>query len=168
MQHDYINMLISAAKQGRKNSFLDLCEFNLKKIYNFCFRMLADVKLAEITTEEVFEQAWNSIKSVRDDIPFELWLRGIALVITLDEIRTNIRKNKFNITNKTLPEISNKYDVFLLNLSDKERIIFLLHEIEGYKYTEISDVLYEYSLEEIKQTNISTREKLVREFSDEL
>lgn len=168
MQHDYINMLINAAKQGRKNSFLDLCEFNLKKIYNFCLRMVADKKLAEVITEEVFNQAWNSIKSVRDDVPFELWLRGIALVTSLDEIRTKRRQNELNISSKSIEESKDKYENFLLKLDDKERIIFLLHEIEGYKHNEISDVLYEYSFDEIKSTNIATREKLLKEFADEL
>lgn len=157
-----------ASKQGRKNSFLDLCEFNLKKIYNFCLRMTADKRIASKLTEEVFEQAWNSIKTVRDDVSFELWLRGIALFNSLDEIRTNRRRNEIGQTEQAIPENINNYDSYLINLPDKERIIFFLHEIEGYKYGEISEVLYEYTLEEIKLTNIATREKMLKDFQNEL
>ncbi|PJA96584.1 MAG: hypothetical protein CO129_05820 [Ignavibacteriales bacterium CG_4_9_14_3_um_filter_34_10] len=168
MQHDYINMLISAAKQGRKNSFLDLCEFNLKKIYNFSLRMLANVELASIITEEVFEQAWINIKTVRDDVSFELWLRGIAIYSILDEIRSHKRKSEFGIQDNPPKEFLNNFDKFLMTLDDKQRIIFVLHEIEGYKYHEISEVLYEYDIEDIKATNIATREKMGQDLADEL
>jgi RNA polymerase sigma-70 factor (ECF subfamily) len=161
-------MLISAAKQGRKNSFLDLCEFNLKKIYNFCLRMLANVELASIITEEVFEQAWTNIKSVRDDVSFELWLRGIAIYLILDEIRSNKRKSELNIQENLPTEYLNNFDKFLMTLDTKQRIIFVLHEIEGYKYEEISELLYEYDIEDIRTTNIATREKMLQDLTDEL
>lgn len=168
MQHDYINMLIAAAKQGRKNSFLDLCEFNLKKIYNFCLRMLANVEIASLITEEVFEQAWNNIKSVRADVSFELWLRGIAIFLILDEVRSGRRRNEHQITENPTIEFVNNFDKFLLTLDDKARMIFVLHEIEGYKYHEISELLYEYDLEDIKATNIASRERMLQELTDEL
>lgn len=168
MQHDYINMLIAAAKQGRKNSFIDLCEFNLKKIYNFCLRILANVELASLITEEIFEHAWDNIKTVRDDVPFELWLRGIAVYLILDEIRTSKRKLENNITDDFQIESSNNLDKFILTLDTKARIIFVLHEIEGYKYEEISELLYEYDIQDIKITNIATREQMLQELKDEL
>lgn len=169
MQHDYFQLLIQSAQKGRKNAFIDLCELNTKKIYTLCVRMLANKKVASKITIQIFLQAWENIQFVRTDTPFELWLKSIAIYALLEEIRTKtvttsieFDKEDTNITT------DNKLDELLVNLPEKERIIFLLRESEGYTFDEIKDFFNEYALEEIKLLFGETRRKILEAMKDEL
>ncbi len=172
MQHDYISLLISSAQQGRKNSFIELCELSAKKIYNICLRMLSNEPLAISVSKEIFMQAWENIKFIREDISFDLWLKGITVYTILDEIRTKSRFKKLSSKEKNmLPDTSKskeKLEAMILSLPEKERVLFVLHEIENYTYSEIHDFLSEYPLSEIKFYIRETRRKLCEALCDEL
>ncbi|MBN1302015.1 MAG: hypothetical protein JW995_12450 [Melioribacteraceae bacterium] len=131
--------------------------------------MLANKKVASKITIQIFLQAWENIQFVRTDTPFELWLKSIAIYALLEEIRTKtvttsieFDKEDTNITT------DNKLDELLVNLPEKERIIFLLRESEGYTFDEIKDFFNEYALEEIKLLFGETRRKILEAMKDEL
>lgn len=171
MQHDYFRLLITSAQGGRKNAFIDLCELSAKKIYTLAVRMLVDPNVAKIVTVDIFIQAWENIKFVREDTPFDIWLKGIAIYTILDEIRTKSRREtlkKSKTPGHESFDVDDKLESMILALPEKERVIFILHEIEGYTYQEISDFLHEYKLNEIKFIIRETRQKLVEALDDEL
>lgn len=172
MQHDYIKLLINSAQQGRKNAFIDLCELSAKKIYTLCYRMLVNHNLAKVVTLEIFKQAWENIRFIREDISFDIWLKGISVFTILDEIRSKKRrkeleKKKENIAVEKAENID-RLELMILSLPEKERVIFILHEIENYSYPEISDFMHEYSSNEIKFIVQSTRRKLIEVESHDL
>jgi RNA polymerase sigma-70 factor (ECF subfamily) len=131
--------------------------------------MLANKTLAKEITIQIFLQAWENIRFVRTDIPFDVWLKSIAIYTILEEIRTKKRTNELTIKEEAVkPDSPNPLEVMILSLPETERIIFILHQIEGYTYQEISDFLYDYSDTEIKFILRETRHKLAEAFKDEL
>ncbi|MCK5087727.1 MAG: RNA polymerase sigma factor [Melioribacteraceae bacterium] len=175
MQHDYIKSLVDSARNGRKNAFRELCDINLKKIYNLCVRMLVDTSIAEIVVTEIFVDAWKNIKFVRDDIPFDLWLRSIAVYTILDEIRTKKRAIKLGeetgediVNRKTEIDSKSLFEIMVMTLPEKERVSFILHDIEGYAYQDVADFMTELPMDEIKSIVRSTRIKLIEAGSNEL
>lgn len=168
MQHDYFQLLIQSAQRGRKNAFIDLCELNAKKIYTLCVRMLANEAVAKEITIQIFLQAWENIKFVRKDTSFDIWLKGIANYTILEEIRTKNKRNELKITGDTIPESINPLEKSILSLPEIERIIFIMYQIEGYTFEEISDFLYEHSIEEIKSRLRKTRREIAGVLKDEL
>ncbi len=166
MEHDYQKLLIKSAQQGKKNAFRELSDINLKKIYNLAVRFILNEKIAEIVTQDIFIEAWNNIKFLREEQPFDAWLKGIAIFKLLDELRTKKVRDKLledGIILSTDLEISSseKNENIILQLPEKERISFILHDIEKYTYQEISDFINDMTMEEIKIMIRKTREDII-------
>ncbi len=169
MQHDYFQLLIKSAQQGRKNAFVDLCELNAKKVYTLCVRMLGNERLAHEISIQIFLQAWENIKFVRADSSFEIWLKGIAIYTILEEIRTGNKGNEIEISPEDpLPVSENPIENKILSLPRTERIVFIMYQIEGYTFQEIADFLYDHSVEEIKSILRESRRKITGELKNEL
>ena len=98
MQNDQIKQLIKSAQEGNKNAYRELCNSNIRKIYNLAVRLILNIEIAEVLTENIFIEAWENIKSIREDQELVAWLNSIAIYKILDEIRTNeIKKELLNI-----------------------------------------------------------------------
>lgn len=166
MQHDYIRLLIKSAQQGKKNAYRELCNTNLKKIYNLSLRFILNEKIAEVLTQNIFIEAWENIKFLREEQAFDIWLKSIAVYKILDEIRTNKIKSEM-IENKLISESDfeikspDKFENLILLLPEKERIAFILHEIEEYTYDEISDFIHDMTKDQIKNIIRGTRKSLI-------
>ena len=166
MQHDYEKLLIQSAKQKKKNAYRELCNINLKKIYNISVRFLLNEKVAEIITQDIFIEAWDNLKFLRDDQSFDIWLRSIAIYKLLDEIRTEKLKNRLieeNIIFNNEKEIvsDDKLENIILSLPERERISFILHDVEKYTYEEVADFFPDLTKEEIKEMVRETRKKII-------
>lgn len=165
MEHDFVKLLIKSAKQGKKNAFRELCNINLKKIYNIAVRFVLNEKIAEIVTQNIFIEAWDNLKFLREDQSFEAWLKGIAIYKLLDELRTEKIKNELIeegiITYDSELTSNEKDENIILSLPEKERVAFILHDIEQYTYEEISDFIYDLSIDEIKKIVRQTRNGII-------
>jgi RNA polymerase sigma-70 factor (ECF subfamily) len=109
-------------------------------VYSISFRLLADFEEANEITSKIFIEAWKTISMVRRDSPFILWLKAIAIYSSLQKIRGKEKSaiNKKPILNR---KGLNFIDQELLSLSESERLVFVLNDIENYKIEEISDLL---------------------------
>jgi len=166
MEHNYQKLLIKSAQQGKKNAFRELSDINLKKIYNLAVRFILNEKIAEIVTQEIFIEAWNNINFLREEQPFDAWLKGIAIFKLLNELRTKKVREKLLEEGIILPtnlelNSSNKDENIILQLPEKERISFILHDIEKYTYQEISDFINDMTVDEIKIMIRQTREGII-------
>ena len=166
MEDGYVKLLIKSAQQGKKNAYRELCNINLKKIYTIAVRFLLNEKVAEKITEQIFIEAWENLKFLREDQAFNVWLRSIAVYRLLDELRTNkvrnelIEEGRFSDADSDFHS-ENRCENIILALPEKERISFILHDIEGYTYEEITSFMNGLSLEEIKLMIINTRKAII-------
>jgi len=166
MQHDYIKLLIKSAKQGKKNAFKELCNINLKRIYNIAVRFLLNEKIAEVVTKNIFIEAWSNLKFLREEQLFETWLKSIAIFKLLDELRTNkirtdlLESNVITSNNSEITSIE-KDENIILTLPEKERISFILHDIEKYTYEEVADFISDMTIDEIKLMVRETRKGII-------
>ena len=121
---------------------------NVGRVFALNLRLLADFKLSEEVTKEVFITTWERISQMRDDITFAAWLKSLTVSTALNKLREkDSRKNSDHSGNK-LDKIPRKFesvvslfDLDIMSLSERERIIFTLHEIEEYSDEETADLL---------------------------
>ena len=166
MQHDFLKLLIKSAKQGKKNAYRELCNLNVKKIYNIAVRFVLNEKIAEVVTQNIFIEAWENLKFLREEQSFEAWLKGIAIYKLLDELRTgNIKKGLIDagvISENDLELTSKEKDEnIILSLPEKERVAFILTDIEKYTYEEIADFINDLTIEDIKKIVRQTRRGII-------
>ena len=167
MNDDFINEIVENAKLGKTHAFKELCEINLKKIYNLAFRVLLNAEDATKVTSETFIEAWENIKFLRREQNFDDWIKGIAIYKILDRAKIG-KGSKFfgKSTDREIPDIENfgtKNVVELLIMSQPkiDRIVYILHDIEDYSYREISDFIGELSIQQIQAIVRKTRENLI-------
>ncbi len=167
MDDKFISEIVEEAKLGKTHAFKELCDFNLKKIYNLAYRMLLTPEDAMKVTSATFIEAWENLKHLRSDQKFEVWLKSIAIYKILDKAKIGKNSKFFSkATDKVIPnieEIGTKNIVELLIMSQPkvDRIIYILRDLEGYSYREIADFIDGLSIPQIKAIVRKTRDNLI-------
>jgi RNA polymerase sigma-70 factor, ECF subfamily len=147
-ENKLIRSLVENTKQGSNSSFKQLYQMNVGRIFALNLRLLADFKLGEEATKEVFITTWERISQMRDDITFAAWLKGLTVSNALGKMRKTDGLKNTEAPGKKHDKIPRKFessislfDRDILSLPERERIIFTLHEIEKYSDEETADLL---------------------------
>jgi RNA polymerase sigma-70 factor, ECF subfamily len=151
---------IEGAKQGNAECFEFLYMRHKRRVYSLCLRMIGNVEAAEDFTQEAFLQLYRKIATFRGDSAFSTWLHRLAVNVVLMRLR------KKGLTEVSLDEslesteeggpkkdfgaqdpiLAGSIDRMILeraieSLSPGYRIIFVLHDVEGYEHNEIAEML---------------------------
>jgi RNA polymerase sigma-70 factor (ECF subfamily) len=152
--------LLARAQAGDHQAFALIYAANKRRIYSLCLRMVGNIAAAEDLTQEAFLQLHRKISTFRGDSAFSTWLHRLAInvvlmhlrkralpVISLDEAMDPTDEER---TGRSFGEpdlhLSGAIDRLALqraiaNLPDGYRLIFVLHDIEGFEHNQIADML---------------------------
>jgi RNA polymerase sigma-70 factor, ECF subfamily len=152
--------VIKKAQAGDVSCFEALYVRHRRQVFSLCLRMLGDHALAEDFTQDAFLQLYRKIGTFRGESAFSTWLHRLSVNIVLMHFR---RRGLTEVPlEETLdpqqPEgrqrdIGRRDDVLygsvdritleraLADLAPGYRIIFILHDIEGYEHNEIAEIL---------------------------
>ena len=152
--------LIARAQRGDEEAFAAIFEAHKRRVYSLCLRMTGNTAEAEDLTQEAFLQLYRKIATFRGESAFSTWLHRLAVNVVLMHLRK-----------KGLPEVSlqetlepteedgpkkdfGAHDQVLAGSIDRVnleraveslppgyRIIFVLHDIEGYEHNEIAEMM---------------------------
>ncbi len=129
------------------------------RVYTLCLRLLADRQLADVVTKNVFLTAWKNIGMLKIDVSFSSWLCSIAVYSSLEKLR---QENSFSGSTSEKkdknPNIKS-FDLEILSLPIKERLTFVLHDLEKYTETETAELLM-IKTEEVKKSLINAHSQL--------
>ena len=145
------SFLVSRAREGDANAFEKLYRKNVSRVYAVCLRISDDKMKAEELTQDVFVKAWENLGSFRGESLFFTWLYKIAVNTSLQEVRkrkrwfTRFKNFTGNLIYDTIVSISVGVYLDIDNavsfLPEKARLVFILHDIEGYRHDEIAELL---------------------------
>lgn len=143
--------IVREAQSGNHSAFEQLYKQNVSKIYALCLRIIADRSRAEELTQDVFVRAWENIGSFRGDSLFSTWLYRLAVNVVLVDMRSAKRRAlrffrlgdvmKFIKRVEHQPHSTMDLETAMASLPEKARMIFILHDVEGYKHEEIGEML---------------------------
>lgn len=154
---NYVSHLIERAKRGRKRAFLDLCEINLNNIFTLAYRLSARQDTAKLITIKTFFTSWDNLNSYEPYTPYSEWLKSIVIHYSITEFKNISASSNTHQEAKSYKSDSELLDQLILSLPAEDRLIFVLHDLEGYSYTDISNFLQTYETDEIKTNLIKTR-----------
>ncbi len=151
---------LARAQAGDHHAFALLYSLHKRRIYSLCLRMVGNIAEAEDLTQEAFLQLHRKIATFRGDSAFSTWLHRLAINVVL----MHLRKKGLSLT--SLDEaidpaaedrpgrdfgardlsLSGAIDRMTLiraidDLPAGYRLIFVLHDIEGYEHNEIAQML---------------------------
>ena len=151
LNSDSESQLVNQAKDGSKDAFEKLYRQNVSRVYSICLRICLDKTKADELTQDVFVNVWEKINSFRGESLFSTWLYKIAVNVSLLELRKRKRwvarfknfSDLLNFDKKVSISMGNSIDLekAVAHLPEKARLVFILHDVEGYKHDEISEML---------------------------
>jgi RNA polymerase sigma-70 factor (ECF subfamily) len=157
-------ILLAKAQEGSHAAFAQIYSLHKRRVYSLCLRMLGNVAEAEDLTQEAFLQLHRKIATFRGDSAFSTWLHRLTINVVLMHLR---RKglNLISLDEALDPgsehgaahgsarsfgapdlRLTGSIDRMTLEKAVEDlpagyRLIFVLHDIEGYEHNEIATLL---------------------------
>jgi RNA polymerase sigma-70 factor (ECF subfamily) len=150
---------IERAKQGDAVAFETLYNLHRRRVYSLCLRMTANMAAAEDLTQEAFLQLFRKIGTFRGESAFSTWLHRMAVnvvlmqlrkkglpVVSLEETMEIEQDAPRKEPGADDPRLAGSIDRLQLkdaigSLPPGYRMIFVLHDVEGYEHNEIANIV---------------------------
>lgn len=148
--------LIEGCRRGDQKAQFSIYKLYYRPMFNISLRIVKDRAEAEDIMQESFLRAFEDIGSFAGKSSFGAWLRRIVYNRSIDALR---KKNRTQFEDVDLLSLESVPDYLYSDrheerdkrlsliheafkkMSDNYRNIFSLYFIEGYDYSEISDIL---------------------------
>lgn len=144
--------LIARAQARDAHAFEALYRTHVRRVYAICLRMTANITRAEDLTQRAFITVWEKLPLFRGDSAFSSWLHRLAVNTVLTELRSEKRRLQrvFGTEDPAVfetpsapPATGTRMDLeqAIAALPSQARMIFVLHDVEGWQHNEIADEL---------------------------
>lgn len=141
--------LLRDAQQGDQLAYEKIYRLYASPAYSLARRLLICPEHAKEATQDAFVSAFRRLPSFKGEVPFWAWLRKIVSNASIDIIRR--RKPEVSLDAirgdahhpSVVDSAANQLllEQLLLSLSDDDRVIVWLHDVEGFKHHEIASQL---------------------------
>jgi RNA polymerase sigma-70 factor (ECF subfamily) len=144
------------AAEGDVEAFESVYRRHHKRVYSLCFRMVKNPSDAEDLTQEVFLQLFRKLHTFRGESSFTTWLHRLTVNQVLMHFRKPLIKTEKTtedggtpiriVTGTENPLRMSQIDRIALTeaieqLSPGYRMVFILHDLEGYEHEQIGKML---------------------------
>jgi RNA polymerase sigma-70 factor (ECF subfamily) len=140
-----------ARMRGRDlQAFETLYRDHAGRVYGLCLRLAGDAARAEDLVQEVFLRVWQKIDTFEGRSRFSTWLYRLAVNRVTDVLRLELRRSLLQAPEDAAWEVpqtsgaGSRPDA-RLDLEDAirelpagARLVFVLHDVEGYGHEEIA------------------------------
>ncbi len=151
--------LIERAKLGDAQAFQALYDKHKRRVYSLCLRMTANTAEAEDLTQEAFLQLYRKIATFRGESAFSTWLHRLSVNVVLMQLRKkslpvvsleettqgeeDTPKKDFGAEDLALAGSIDRLQLqkAVEDLPPGYRMIFVLHDVEGYEHNEIATIV---------------------------
>jgi RNA polymerase sigma-70 factor (ECF subfamily) len=132
------------------------------RVYRLCLHMVGNPADAEELTQDTFLQVFRKLDTYRGESAFSTWLHRVAVNVVLMKIRKNrgrvetpldqvveteeggeIQVNEARVDDPRLVATVDRLSLqrALLSLPVRQRLAFVLHDVEGYTHEEIAGLV---------------------------
>lgn len=139
--------IVARAADGDVAAFETLYRRHVGRVYALCLRMTGNVSAAEDLTQSAFVKAWERLGQFGGRSAFGTWLHRLTVNLVLDARRRSTREDALD--DDATPEaprglrVGTKVDLerAIRELPEQARIVFVLHDVEGYTHRDIATAL---------------------------
>jgi len=137
---------------GARRGDMRACEKIYRKFHTQAFtvavRICKSRELAQDVTQEAFISAFKRMHQYRGDAPFWGWLRRVIVNHAISALRKLPRHDAVELEDYMAPSNGDQdrmdhcmdLEQALEQLSDEDRMVVWLHDVEGYKHREIASL----------------------------
>ena len=146
------SQLVAGVVSGDPVAERALYDRHVDRIYRLAFRMAGDDTLARDFTQDTFVRAFSKLGDFRGDSSLATWLHAIATSVILNGLKKVRRIRSREIESDELPEVAItrreaepdlklKLARAIDALPAGYRMVFVMHDVEGYTHEEIGKAL---------------------------
>jgi RNA polymerase sigma-70 factor (ECF subfamily) len=141
--------LVRRVQRGDLGAFEPLYRRHAGRTYALCLRLTGDAQVAAERVQDVFVRARERMRTFRGESAFSSWLHRLTVNVVLQDMRSTRRREARIMLDDTAvasaPEVRMDeridLDAAVLRLPPGARVVFVLHDIEGYSHDEIASLL---------------------------
>jgi RNA polymerase sigma-70 factor (ECF subfamily) len=141
---------VVAAQQGSETAFAELVRLHHRRAYSVARAIVLSHEDAEDAVQDGFLHAYRALDRFRSDQPFGAWLNRIVANAALDLVRRRKVRDADELPETlALPfrdpgeadELRRRLSDALTYLTDRQRSVIVLHDVEGFTHGEIGSML---------------------------
>ena len=144
------------AAQDDMETFEEIYRQHHKRVYSLCLRMVRNASEAEDLTQEVFVTLFRKLHTFRGESSFTTWLHRLTVNQVLMHFRRPTVKSEKTTEDGSMPMrvVSGTENPSRMALIDRialnqaisqlprgYRLVFILHDLEGYEHYQIGQML---------------------------
>ena len=159
--------MIERCKAGDPGAFAEMVLQSQRKVFNIAYRMLGNAEEAKDMAQEVFLSVFESIKDLKEEVKFNAWLTQITLnhcrnrwkyLKRRQYFRTDSLDDPVETEDGSVPKavhdpadnpeihlekkmIQRLVQRGLLELTEEQRELVVLRDLQGFSYEEIGESL---------------------------
>ena len=147
--------IILQCQQGDKEAFRWVVKTHQRMIFSLALKMLCDEEEAKDIVQETFIRVWQSIRNYDPQKTFSTWVYTIASRLCIDRLKKSSRMvvlpedeialRRFASDTDSEQSLENREWVSIVRmiaegLSDKQRLVFTLCQLEGIPSAEVEQI----------------------------
>lgn len=173
--------IISLCQRGDKTAFRCVVQAYQRMVFSLALKMLANEEDAKDIVQETFIRVWQSIRNYDERRSFTTWLYTIASRLCLDHLKSSHTRKSvasdeevfrhFASDSNSQRKLENKEWVSIVRvlaegLSEKQRLVFTLCQLEGLTSQEVEQIT-ELDARQVK-SNLYVARQIIRKKMKEL
>jgi len=143
---DLDELTLAGARRGDMRACEKIYRKFHKQAFTVAVRICKHRELAQDVTQEAFITAFKRMHQYRGDSPFWGWLRRVIVNHAISALRKLPRHDAVELEEYMVPRDGDQESLghcmdleqALKQLSDEDRMVVWLHDVEGYKHKEIA------------------------------
>ena len=147
--------IISHCQQGDKEAFRWVVQTHQRMVFSLALKMLCNEEEAKDMVQDTFIRVWQSIRNYDTEKTLSTWIYTIASRLCIDRLKRTRRiialpddelaLRRFAADSDSLQSLENREWVSIVRiiaegLSDKQRLVFTLCQLEGLSSAEVEQI----------------------------
>lgn len=144
--------LIARVLSGDAAAERELYEAHVDRVYRLAYRMTGDDSLAQDCTQDAFVRVFDRLGEFRGDAALGTWIHSVACSVVLNTLRKVRRIRRRELPEEEAaglghqpraaePDLKRRLHEAIDRLPARLRMVFLMHDVEGYTHEEIGGTL---------------------------
>ena len=141
--------LIGRVLAGDPSAERALYDAHVDRVFRLVYRMAGDLDRAQDYTQETFIKAFSRLGEFRGEAALSTWLGSIAVSVALNGLRKVKRSMEREVvldealtvghtTAAAEPDLKDRLAQAIDDLPEGYRVVFVMHDVEGYTHEEIA------------------------------
>lgn len=143
---------LDRARRRERDAFEALYRASVGRVLALCKRLCGDPERAQDLTQEVFLRVWQRIDRFEGRSGFFTWLYRVTVNRVTDALRADIRRDAREVQMGDEPAPLGvpgargrqiepvDLERAIATLPAGARVVFVLHDVEGYRHAEIAEI----------------------------